>query len=353
MPDSTPVPHLPRPVAAACASTGAAGAAARASTLASRAFLTALLVMALASGCARNTEYLLATYAPGPAGTPQRGGRIVLTREEDPDFLDPALSYGTYSAPLIEAVFRTLLEYDDVAGPAGATMHAEIAESLPDLRENGTLYAFKIRREARFGAPVNRAITAADFKYSIERLFKVGSPGISFYSGIVGASEVVAGRDSLLAGVIARGDSLYVRLEKPDPVFLQAFTMSFTSPIPREVGDRHPNDFSQHTVPTGPYRIAEFTPRRRVLLVRNPSYWGKPAWADTIELRLGVSTNNGTALIRRGLADGGSFEVPPGEFARLLGDSLWKHQIQLEDPLSIEYLYMNVRVAPFDDVRVR
>ena len=320
-----------------------------------RAFVRAAIVLlvTLAAGCSKRSDSLFATYEPGPEGTPQRGGKIVLTREEDPDFLDPALSYGTYSAPLIEAVFRTLLEYEDLPGPAGATLRPEIAETLPDLRENGTLYAFKIRPNVRFGAPVNRAITAADFKYSIERLFKVGSPGISFYSGIVGARDVVAGKDSVLSGVIARGDSLYVRLEKPDPVFLQAFTMSFTSPVPPEVARRHPNDFSQHTVPTGPYRVAEFTPRHRVLLVRNPDYWGRPAWADTIELRLGVSTNNATALVRRGLSDGGMFEVPPGEFARMLGDSMWKHQIQLEDPLSCEYLYMNVRVPPFNDVRVR
>ncbi len=313
----------------------------------------AMLATPLLAGCARRAPDLFAAYEPGPGGTPLRGGRIVLTREEDPDFLDPALSYGTYSAPLISAVFRTLLEYADAPGTAGATLLPEIAGSLPDVRENGTLYAFKIRPEARFGPPVNRRITAADFQYAIERLFKVGSPGVSFYGGIVGARDVIAGRDSVLAGVIARGDSLYVRLEKPDPMFLQAFSMSFSSPIPREVGERHPNDYSQHTVPSGPYRIAEFTPRHRVLLVRNPAYWGRPAWADTIELRLGVSTNNAAALIRRGLADGGIFEVPPGEFARMLGDSLWKRQIQVADGLNVEYLFMNVRQPPFHDVRVR
>jgi len=325
-----------------------------ASRLASRSLLACALAMAaLLAGCARPGVDLFASYAPGPDGTPRRGGRIVLVREEDPDFLDPALSYGTYSAPLIEAVFRTLLEYEDLPGPAGAALRPEIAETLPEVREGGTLYAFKIRAEARFGPPTNRAVTAADFKYAIERLFKVGSPGVPFYQGIVGARDVIAGRDSVLAGVIARGDSLYVRLEKPDPVFLQAFTMSFTSPIPPEVGTRHSGDFSQHTVATGPYLVAEFTPRHLLLLVRNPAWWGKPAWADTIEMRLGVSTNNATALIRRGLADGGTFEVPPGEFARLRSDSLWTRQIDVADPLSVEFLFMNVRQPPFNDVRVR
>jgi ABC-type transport system substrate-binding protein len=314
-----------------------------------------LLLIALApAGCARHADPLLASYTPGPAGGgPRRGGTIVLVREEDPDYLDPAMSYGSYSAPIIEAVFRTLLDYDDAPGAAGARLHPEIARSMPDLREGGTLYCFAIRPEARFGPPLHRHVTAGDFKYSIERLFRIGSPGIPFYTEIVGGRDLVAGRAKTLPGVIARGDSLYIRIVKPDPTFLQTFSMSFISPVPREVAERWPNSFSMHTVATGPYRFAEFVPRRRVLMVRNPDYWGTPAWADTIELRLGVSSSNACALIRRGLVDGGFFEVPAAEFARMVTDSAWRPQVLIDDPLDTEYLFMNVREKPFDDVRVR
>lgn len=315
------------------------------------ALLAALLLVV--PGCARRADTLFASYTPGPDGTPRRGGKIVLTREEDPDYLDPALSYGLYTAPLIEVLHRTLLEYDDLPGEAGAQFHPEIAESMPDLRENGTLYCFKIRKDARFGAPVGRHITAADFKYSIERLFKVASPGLTFYTSIVGADRVLAGRDSIIPGLIARGDSLYVRLSKPDPVFLHVFTMSFTAPVPREVAEKYPHEFSQHMVATGPYAVAEFIPRRRLVMVRNPDYFGKPAWADTVELRLGVSSSNACALIRRGQVDGGMFEVPPGEFAEFQTDSLWAKQVMIADGLNTHYLFMNTHVKPFDDVRVR
>jgi len=315
--------------------------------------LSPFLLAALLAGCSRSTDIRLASYTPGPTGTPQRGGKIVIVREEDPDYLDPAMSYGTYTAPIIEAVFRTLLEYDDAPGAAGARLHPEIAETMPDLRENGTLYCFKIRRDARFDAPVNRHVTAGDFKFAIERLFKMGSPGIPFYGGVVGADRVIAGKDSVLPGVIARGDSLYIRLVKPDPTFLEELSMSFSAPVPPEIVKRYPNEFSQHTVSTGPYRFAKFVPRHVVLMVRNPNYFGPPPFADTIEERLGVSTNNGCALIRRGQADGGIFEVPPGDFARMSVDSVWKHQLQIADGLNTEYLFMNVREKPFTDVRVR
>jgi ABC-type transport system substrate-binding protein len=274
-------------------------------------------------------------------------------REEDPDYLDPALSYGVYSAPVTEAIFHTLLDYEGAPGPAGATLRPDLAETLPDIREGRTLYAFKVRADARFAAPLGRHITAADFKYSIERLFAVNSPGVPFYSAIVGADEVLAGRTKELSGVIARGDSLYIRILRPDPVFLQILSLTFTSPVPREVADEHTNDYSHHTVATGPFMVAEFEPRTRVLLVRNPDYCGAPAWLDTVEIRLGVSTANAVALIRRGLAHGGFFEVPAAEIGRLRHDPFWRQQLDVADGLNTTYLFMNVREPPFDDVRVR
>ncbi len=294
-------------------------------------------------------------FTPGPAfdGPRTRGGHAIFMREEDPDFLDPALSYGTYTAPIIEAVFRTLLEYADAPGAAGTQLVPELAESLPDLREGGTLYCFKVRRDARFSAPLGRHVVAADFKYAMERLYRVGSPGCNFYRSIVGVPDVLAGKDSVITGIIARGDSLYFRLSRPDPIFLSVLAMSFTAAIPREIADRHPNDFSQHTVATGPYKVAEFVPRRRVLLVRNPDYSGTPAWLDTFELKLGISPINAIAQIRRGQADGGFFEIPPGAFVRLRSDAYWSRQITISDGINTEFLFMNTRVKPFDDVRVR
>ena len=313
----------------------------------------ALSAFLLATGCRQTTAVTDYTLGPALDGPRQRGGHVIFVREEDPDFLDPALSYGTYTAPLIEGVFRTLLEYADVPGLAGTRLEPELARSLPDVREGGRLYAFALRPDAKFGAPLHRHITAADVKYSIERLFQVGSPGCNFYRGIVGVDRVLAGKAKTIPGIVARGDSLYFRLVEPDPIFTSVLTLPFTAPVPREVTEQHPNDFSQHTVATGPFQIAEFTPRRRVLLVRNPDYCGQPAWLDTFEMRLGVSTVTSVALIRRGLVDGGFFEVPAGEFARLGSDSVWKHQLLIADGINTDYLFMNVRIPPFDDVRVR
>ena len=313
-----------------------------------------ILGLALLLGGCRDAGGPL-VYAPGPdaGGPPRRGGHAVFVREEDPDFIDPQLSYGAYSSPLVQGIFRSLLEYADLPGPDGVRLVPELAESMPDVREGGTLYCFKVRRDARFGAPLHRHIDAADFKYGFERQFRVGGPGIGFYLNVAGAQAMLDQKDTTVAGVVARGDSIYFRLLKPDPVFPQLLAMTFMAPVPREVDVRWPNAFTQHTVSSGPFEVAEFVPRRRVLLVRNPDYCGEPALLDTFELRLGVTPNNAVAQVRRGLADGGMFTIPPGDYARLRHDPYWRHQIQVADGLNTEMLFMNVRVKPFDDVRVR
>jgi ABC-type transport system substrate-binding protein len=323
--------------------------------LARAASMAAALALAVATMCGCRGGAASAAYAPGPAldGPRHRGGHIVLLREEDPDFLDPALSYGVYTYPMDAAVFRTLVSYAHEPGPEGARLVPELCQDLPDVREGGTLYCMKVRADARFGAPLHRHITAEDFRYSIRRLFQVNCPGVTFYRHIVGAEDMLAGRDSTLAGVIARGDSLYVRITQPDATFKYLLAMPFMSPIPAEVDRRWPNAFSQHTVSTGPYRFAEFVPRRHAILVRNPDYFGTPGWIDTIEIRFNVSSSSAVAMIKRGLADGGFFEVPAADFARLRTDSLWSHQIDLADGLNTDYLWMNVRMKPFNDVRVR
>lgn len=317
----------------------------------------AALALAVALGAAGGCRAPQAPldYAPGPAldGPRQRGGRIVLVREEDPDYLDPALSYGVFTYPMDGAVFRSLIGYAHEPGAAGARLVPELIEALPEVREGGTLYCMKMRATARFGAPLHRHVTAEDMRYSIQRLFRVNCPGVTFYRHIVGAEDLLAGRDTKLAGVIARGDSLYVRITQPDAIFKYLLAMPFMSPIPREVDEKWPNAFSMHTVSTGPYQFADFVPRRHAVLVRNPDYWGPPPWIDTIEVRFNIPSSSAVAMIKKGQADGGFFEVPAADFARLRTDSLWRHQIDLADGLNTEYLWMNVRMKPFNDPRVR
>jgi oligopeptide transport system substrate-binding protein len=58
-------------------------------------------------------------------------------------------------------------------------------------------------------------------------------------------------------------------------------------------------------------------------------------------------------MIKRGLADGGFFNVPSAEIGRLRDDPLWRQQLDVADGLNTNFVFMNTRVPPFNDVRVR
>ncbi len=54
-----------------------------------------------------------------------------------------------------------------------------------------------------FSPPVSREVKPSDFKFSIERLFRVDSGGVGFYTGIVGAEQYAKTRKGGISGIVA------------------------------------------------------------------------------------------------------------------------------------------------------
>ena len=90
------------------------------------------------------------------------------------------------------------------------------------------------------------------------------------------------------------------------------------------------------------------------MLTRNPQYWeeGKP-YLDTIDYQL--SFNPPTALLKleRGEVDVLGDGVPVADLPRVQADPKWKQQIFSQPLVAISYMFMNVEMKPFDDVKVR
>ena len=130
-----------------------------------------------------------------PAPNVPQGG--VFTRLwADPPTLDPALTGDTRSAGIVVEVFSGLVAFD-----TDLRIVPDIAESW-EISENGTVYTFRIRPNARFhdGKPV----TAHDFKYSLERAANpdTPSPTADTYLGdIIGVYDVLNGDTTDISGV--------------------------------------------------------------------------------------------------------------------------------------------------------
>jgi len=196
--------------------------------------------------------------------------------------IDPAL-YGL-EYRILRPACAALMSYPDKPLPAGLRLQPELAQSYPLVSRDRRTYTFTIRKDARFstGAPV----TASDFKHALERTFdpKMKSGGAFFFGDIVGAREMLAGTATTLAGAIANGRTLRLRLTRPVPDFLARTSglCAVPSTLPAD-----PEGAKAPLPSPAPYYVSEYVPGVRVVLERNRFYRGnRPHHVDRIEVDL-------------------------------------------------------------------
>src|ERR1700751_5124753 len=103
------------------------------------------------------------------------------------DYLGPGLTYGPEAENVIWNVYLPLLGYRHVNGAGGATIVPYLAKSMPTVTDGGRKYTLVLRKGLKYsnGQPVK----ASDFKATVERDFKLDSPGAGYFYNIVGADD--------------------------------------------------------------------------------------------------------------------------------------------------------------------
>ncbi len=230
-----------------------------------------LLVVAicLIAGCtgASNSTEIVSVSAPSPDGI----FRVPLMT--NPPDLDPILVSDTTSDGVASKIFNTLLDYDPQL-----ELEPCLAESMPTISEDGTRYDFTIREGIRFSN--GTAVTAADFKYSLQRLASVRSKRSNLIEPIVGAKNAIKDSRSNpqvspeISGIEVLGErQLRITLNQAHAPFIYNLAMVNTAVVPRavveEVGDR----FSRSPIGTGPFILEEWKEGVSLQLQANPDYF--------------------------------------------------------------------------------
>lgn len=297
-----------------------------------------------ASGEARPDAGADAGSAPS-VDSPRQGGTLRMPFDE-PSALDPALVRDVSSAEYVYEVFSGLV-----------TLSPDL-EVAPDLARSwqvdpsGAIYTFTLRSDAVFHD--GRPVTADDVLYAIERACDpaVGSPVAGAYLGdIVGCPEKLAGSATRVSGAV-RVDRLRValRIDAPKAYFLSKLTYptSFVVDPGQVEGDpgwlEHPNG-------TGPFQVAEHSAGERIVLERFPDFHSGAPWLDRVELDMRPID----PLTRY---ENGELDVTPVgalDMARVTDplNPLRFEVLRGEGDLSVNYLALNLRTAPFDDWNVR
>jgi peptide/nickel transport system substrate-binding protein len=247
---------------------------------------------------------------PGPqgfAGSARDGGifRISLAPQNGLDYIDPALSFTAPGWALIDTTCARLMGYRDKAPPAGLRVVPEVAARPPTISHDLKTFTFTLRRGFRFSN--GRPVLASAFGRAIDRALAptMKSPGAMLLRDIAGAADVLSGRRSHAGGVVARGNTLVVRLTRPSPGFPALMTLPFFCAVPPSL----PIDPEGLGVfPTaGPYHVTEYRPGDRLVLRRNRFYGGRrPHHVAGFDVDLRApSPSDMVSRIDRGEADWG------------------------------------------------
>jgi oligopeptide transport system substrate-binding protein len=204
--------------------------------------------------------------------------------------LDPAGTQETYASVVEARIFDALYVWDYLARPYRFV--PSIASSMPEISADGRIWTIHIRQGIYFADDPafegkKRELTAADFVYAWKRVVdpRVRSPNSDLLEHkLVGLDAAVAkakssGRfdyDAEIQGVRAPDRyTLRVELVQPDYTFLELLDNPSLRAVAREAIDKYADESGRamhHPVGTGPYRLKEWQPSRRIILEANPGY---------------------------------------------------------------------------------
>ena len=249
----------------------------------------------------------------------------------------PPLRLGIYSDPLgfdphrrdEYLTFSVLLDLYD--GLVAFDDHLRIRPALAVSWENPNdlVWRFHLRPGVHFHD--GRELSADDVVFSLDRARRQPTNSVATY--LVAVQQVRA----------VDRQTIEIVTDRPYPILLNKLTHVLI--VPAGSPDR-----IVEPIGTGPYRLADDQPGKRLLLRAFGDYWGPPPATSEVEL---VPIADAEARLRR-LLEGkvdAILDVAPDRLDDLEATP-GCHAVPQEG-LSTDYLQMRVDVPPFDDLRVR
>ena len=294
--------------------------------------------------------------AAAPAGH-DRGGTLVLVSTDGGRTIDPSLFEAMPPLSFLRLEYDTLVTFEPVPGPNGLRLVPDLALQVPAPSDGGRTYSFRLRPGIRYSN--GELLKASDFRRALERLFDVGSPGATYYSGLVGAQACAAHRENcnLSQGVVTedRSGLVVFHLSAPDPDFLDKLTPNaFGAPVPSGIPDR---DMGLRPIAgTGPYRIVSAT-ASKVVFERNPyfrewSHAAQPQGRPNKIVWLTPTSEQGVVNdIEQGKADWTWDSIPVPELHALEVEH--PSQVRSSPSFVVEFIPLNANVPPFNNLLAR
>jgi peptide/nickel transport system substrate-binding protein len=289
-----------------------------------------------------------------PARAQARQETLLIVSESGPNNLD-VMGVGT-NVPAYEVswnCYDRLISHEmktDANGTPYYDRDKFKGELADDMKVGDMSVTFTLKKNAVFqdGAPV----TAKDVKWSFDRAVSVGGfPTFQMAAGsLTKPEQFVVVDDRTIRVDFLRKD----RLTVPDLAVVVPCVMN-SELVKKHATEKDPWGLEYaklNTAGSGAYRVASWTSGSEVVFERNDKWTGGPLpKVRRVVWRMVPSSGNRRALLERGDADI-SYDLPAKDFAEM--KKLGRLSI-ISTPYSngLQYIGMNVKTAPFDNLKVR
>ena len=307
-----------------------------------RLLLSALAVVALA------VTFLPAGLRSSAQGTPasgalpelsvaeKTGGTLNVGISADAAQFDPILTQDNPSLWTEMEVFSRLVRVNT----AGTDIEGDLASSW-DVSDDGTVYTFHLRPEAKFsdGTPV----TADDVVFSFER-------------GVGEQSLVAWTFDAVKSVEAVDPQTVKITLKGPAAPFANDIALWGASIVSKSAVEKAGDGFATAPVGSGPFMLESWDKGTQITLKKNPHYWEKDAsgnslpYLDQVNLLVLPDDNTRMLKLQAGEIDA-ALDIPYNQIATLGQDPAL--QVSATPLFGITGISLNQGKQEFTDVNIR
>jgi peptide/nickel transport system substrate-binding protein len=187
----------------------------------------------------------------------------------------------------------------------------------------------------------------------------MNSPGIGFYSNIVGADGCEKNPTTCksISGIVAddAAGTVEIKLKKPQSDFLYVMSLPFSAPLP--AGTPAKPLTNPPPPATGPYYMVSYQPHKSFLIKRNPNYkkgsiptvpQGNP---DEVKGTILTDESASAQKVISGAADYDENLLPTDRIAQI--QKKYADQVHFYTTPSTYYFFVNFRLPPFNKLAAR
>ena len=299
----------------------------------------AALVISLIVGCTPGNGTPTPTLPVATATEETHiGGTLRFGRSADSPTLDPPYATNEESIKVINVIYDRLLQFD----PETFEVEPGLAE-IWNISADELTWTFYLRENVKFhdGTDVN----AEAIKFNFDRMLNKEHPGYfgksSFGKFLFGAIEETRVVDEYTVQIVL--SRKYAPLQYALPVFAG----SIASPAAVQ---KYGEDFAQHPVGSGPFKLVSWTLDEEIVLEANEDYWGGRPAIDRIVFVVIPDNQERLAALEQGdldMMDG----LEPADISAVMAD---ESLVLYKKPgMSVGYMGLNTQMEPFSNPQVR